>query len=141
MNYLLLRGKTLQRVLLLIDARHGMKKADFEFLSMLEEEHIELVQNSDQSTNRKDYTLPFPIQIVLTKCDLVDQIDLARRVAQVRQQLSDLLRREPGQLPVMLVSARPGVGFNNVDPNHHVARGGILELQKELAALAQPRKA
>ena len=139
-HYLLHRGKTLQRVLLLVDARHGMKKADFEFLRMLEDEHIQSVQsNSDKSSSRKNYTIPFPIQIVLTKCDLVSQSDLARRVTQVRQQLSDLIRREPGQLPVMLVSARPGVGFNNVDPKHHVARGGILELQKELAALAQPR--
>ena len=139
-QYLLHRGKTLQRVLLLIDARHGMKKADLDFLTMLEEQHIESVQSSsDKSTSRKNYTLPFPIQIVLTKCDLVSQSDLARRVTQVRQQLSDMIRREPGQLPVMLVSARPGVGFNNVDPKNHVARGGILELQKELAALAQPR--
>ena len=139
-NYLLHRGKTLQRVLLLIDARHGMKKADFDFLTMLEDQHIQSVQSSaDKSTSRKSYTIPFPIQIVLTKCDLVTQTDLARRVTQVRQQLSDLIRREPGQLPVMLVSARPGVGFNNVDPRHHVARGGILELQKELAALAPPR--
>ncbi len=138
-NYLLHRGKTLQRVLLLLDARHGMKKADFDFLTLLEEQHIQNVQSSDPSNSRKKNTLPFPIQIVLTKCDLVTQSDLARRVTQVRQQLSDTIRREPGQCPVMLVSARPGVGFNNVDPRRHVARGGILELQQELAALAPSR--
>ena len=138
-NYLLHRGKTLQRVLLLLDARHGMKKADFDFLTLLEDQHIQNVQNSDSSNNRKKYTLPFPIQIVLTKCDLVTQSDLARRVTQVRQQLSDTIRREPGQCPIMLVSARPGVGFNNVDPRRHVSRGGILELQQELAALAPSR--
>jgi GTP-binding protein len=140
-NYLLHRGKTLQRVLLLIDARHGMKKADLDFISMLEEQQAiqqQLHHNADR-TSRKNYTIPFPIQIVLTKCDLVQQGDLARRVTQVRQQFSDITRREPGQLPIMLVSARAGVGYNNVDPKRCTARGGVLELQKELAALAQPR--
>ena len=74
-----------------------------------------------------------PIQLVLTKCDLVTQPDLARRVVQVKQQLSDFFVREPGQLPVMLVSARAGIGFNNIKDDR--ARGGVLELQKELAAL------
>lgn len=63
----------------------------------------------------------------------MDRTDLARRVVTVREQLSDALRREPSSLPVMLVSARAGVGFNNVKSDR--ARGGILELQKELAAL------
>lgn len=68
-----------------------------------------------------------PIQIVLTKCDLVNQMDLCRRCSQVREQLSDSLFREPSQLPVLFVSARAGL------------LGGILELQKELAALV-PRQ-
>ena len=73
------------------------------------------------------------IQIVLTKCDLVSQNDLARRVVQMKSELSGVLKREPSALPIMLVSARAGVGFNNVRNNK--ARGGILELQRELAAL------
>jgi GTP-binding protein len=144
-NYLLHRPlNRLQRVLLLIDARHGMKKADIDFVTMLEEQHIQNVQQQQQqqahSTTRKNFTLPFSIQIVLTKCDLVLQTDLARRVTLVRQQLSDILRREPSTyLPIMLVSARAGIGYNNVDPRKCVTRGGIYELQKELATLAQPR--
>ena len=74
-----------------------------------------------------------PIQLVLTKCDLVKQADLARRVVLVRQQLSDFLVREPSSLPVMLVSAKPGLGFNNIRKEQPL--GGVLELQKELAAL------
>ncbi len=35
-SYLLDRGKSLKRILLLIDARHGMKKADIEFLESLQ---------------------------------------------------------------------------------------------------------
>ena len=71
----------------------------------------------------QQYQLP-PIQLVLTKCDLVSQTDLARRVVQVRTQLSQALVREPTEvLPVMLVSSRT----NN----------GVLELQKQLAQLAE----
>jgi len=132
-HYLLHRGKSLKRVLLLIDARHGMKSADFEFLDTLQEA---LKANVDAArlgkTAKVRDTLP-PIQIVLTKCDLVKQKDLARRVVFAKQQLSDSLRREPSSLPVMLVSAKPGVGYNNVQGNK--ARGGVLELQRELAAL------
>jgi selenocysteine-specific translation elongation factor len=82
---------------------------------------------------KKPVDLP-PIQLVLTKCDLVTQVDLARRVVQVREQLSDSLRREPAILPVMVVSAKPGIGFNNIS-KEGLPMGGVLELQKELAAL------
>ena len=122
-RYLLERGSALKRILLLIDARHGMKKADIEFLQNLETVLFKVDSKK---------TLP-PVQIVLTKCDLVSQVDLARRAVQVREQLSSTLRREPSLLPVMLVSARPGVGFNNV--NGERALGGILELQREVAAI------
>ena len=121
-EYLLHRGgKTLKRVLLLLDARHGMKKSDVDFLNVLQEDRLELP----------------PIQIVLTKCDLVTQNDLARRVYLVRHQLSECLRREPSQLPVMLVSARTGLTNTGAgeEPSH--PRGGLLELQKELAALVR----
>ena len=74
-----------------------------------------------------------PIQIILTKCDLVPQIDLACRVIQVREELSDILIREPSSLPVMLVSAKAGLGFNNI--RRQRALGGVLELQRELSAL------
>lgn len=69
----------------------------------------------------------------MTKCDLVPQIDLARRVIQVREELSDILIIEPSSLPVMLVSAKAGLGFNNI--RHQRAFGGVLELQRELSAL------
>ena len=66
------------------------------------------------------------------------------RVVHVRQELSDTLRRETSALPVLLVSARAGVGFNNVTKRgggFGRARGGVLELQKELAALVPQSKA
>jgi GTP-binding protein len=150
-DYLLFRGKALKRVLILVDARHGMKKADVDFLDMLQQTERQYQQrqrqggkgniskksSQQQSSNSSNRQPRFPsIQMVLTKCDLVSQTDLARRVSQVRQQLSDCLVREPSHLPVMLVSARAGVGYNNVVGDR--AKGGVLQLQKELASLALP---
>lgn len=147
-EYILFRGASLlKRLLILIDSRHGMKKADIDFLTMLQEqERIHNAVHVSPSTPKQRKNdkrlggsndsyrkagIP-PIQVVLTKCDLVQQADLARRVSQVRQQLANCFVREPNQLPVMLVSARYGVG--------NVEGGGVLQLQKELAALAQPSR-
>jgi GTP-binding protein len=110
----LLQRSSLKRILLLIDARHGMKQADLDFMEMLQV----------QMKKRTIKELP-PIQIVLTKCDLVSQSDLARRILQVRQQLSNALLRQPSSLPEMLVSAQIE------------GQKGVLELQKELAALCK----
>jgi GTP-binding protein len=143
-NYLLLRdSKLLKRVLLLIDARHGMKKADIDFLDMLQDE-VSLRKRQQQQGDGKSsqaVTLP-PLQIVLTKCDLVTQADLARRVSLVRQQLSDCLRREPSAagLPVMLVSTRAINATASILQGDRPVTGGVLELQKELASLAVPRR-
>lgn len=130
-NFILNRGRSLKRILMLIDARHGFKRTDFEFLEMLQDGLVNLAKDS-AIKKKKKLELP-PIQVVLTKCDLVSQEDLARRVVQSREHLSNTLKREPSALPIMLVSARAGLGYNNIRGNH--AKGGILELQKELAAL------
>jgi hypothetical protein len=80
------------------------------------------------------------LQIVLTKCDLVERGHLVRRVTALRSQLQETLREvlssppvdalppvralEPlarSRLPVLMVSAKEG--------------GGLVPLQKELAAL------
>ena len=122
-RYLLHRGQSLKRLLLLVDARHGMKKADFDFLDSLQEQ-VRVPVGQDESLIASK--MP-PIQLVLTKCDLVEQADLARRIVQARDQLSECLIRETSRLPIMLVSARAGPGQRPY--------GGILELQKELAAL------
>lgn len=122
---------SLKRVLLLVDARHGMKQADSMFLEGLQRALIQkqkvaaaaaAASKHEQQQPRVPTELP-PLQIVLTKCDLVSQVDLARRVVQVREQLSDCLVRQPKMLPEMLVSAQIE------------GQGGVLELQKELASL------
>jgi hypothetical protein len=70
-------------------------------------------------------SLSWKLQIVLTKCDLVERSVLARRVQDIRE---DVVRSFPylgkgGQtsLPVMMISGLYG--------------NGIVELQKELASL------
>lgn len=122
---------SLKRVLLLVDARHGMKQADSHFLALLQRALLQRQRSASaarasgdvqQQRARLPTELP-PLQIVLTKCDLVSQVDLARRVVQVRQELSDCLVRQPKMLPEMLVSAQIE------------GQGGLLELQKELASL------
>jgi len=159
---------SLKRVLLLIDARHGMKQADINFLASLQsalmvrqKQYRDNVMHGGESSNSRGYAkdinkdkmriepasidsilnekkssmarlppvpteLP-PLQIVLTKCDLVSQSDLARRVVQVRKQLSDSLIRQPKILPEMLVSAQME------------GQLGVIELQKELASLCGNR--
>merc|ERR1719215_985310 len=118
-EYIINRGSQLKRVLLLLDARHGFKKEDASFINDL------------QGNLRSRETLP-PIQIVLTKCDLVPQEDLARQVVAAKRTLSDLLKREPSILPVMLVSANSGLGYNNVHFKNRRLLGGILELQSQV---------
>lgn len=155
MHHYLLERRSLKRILFLLDARHGFKKTDFDFLGDLQDGLITKVEEKKVCTVCMCHVMSMinsgclkpilfschvkakrelpPIQIVLTKCDLVQQNDLARQVVLVKQQLSDFLIREPSSLPVMLVSARAGVGFNNI--KRETPMGGVLELQRELAAL------
>lgn len=134
-RFILHRGKSLKRILLLLDARHGFKNADCEFLEMLQRTNVDNAAAAGEGrAKRRKMDLP-PIQMVLTKCDLVSQEDLARRVVQTRQQLSELLWRETSALPVMLVSAKAGIGYGNINGGR--AMGGILELQRELAGLVR----
>ncbi|CAM9167220.1 unnamed protein product [Pylaiella littoralis] len=111
MAYLKGRGAPLKRVMLLLDARHGFKKADIEFLERLYD---------PKGPSPLGKYRPPKIQILLTKCDLVKRIDLARRVALVRQQLEEVSRRQTN-LSTMTISALKGAG--------------VVELQRELAAL------
>ncbi|CAM9674857.1 unnamed protein product [Ascophyllum nodosum] len=111
MAYLRGRGTPLKRVMLLLDARHGFKKLDIEFL--------EILYDPKGPSPLGKYRPP-KIQILLTKCDLVKRVDLARRVAFVRHQLDEVSRRQTN-LPTMMLSALKG--------------RGLVELQRELASL------
>ena len=92
------------------------------------------IYNSENSVNHKKCLLELPpFQVVLTKCDLCIQDDLVWFVVQVREQISDILRREPSSLPFMLVSSKASLGYNNIRAG--IAKGEVMELKLDLAAL------
>ncbi len=81
--------RALKRALLVIDARHGLKANDVEFMGRLERART-------------------PFQVVMTKCDLTREEDLARRHAHVAQELRSFSRAVG---PIRLVSAYTGAGL------------------------------
>ncbi|KAG1178112.1 hypothetical protein G6F70_003580 [Rhizopus microsporus] len=82
--------KTLKRVFVVIDARHGLKVADKEFLNMLNSKRVKF-------------------QIVLTKCDLVVLPDLARRIMVVED---DIKQMRNAVKSVVVVSSKTSAGIN-----------------------------
>jgi GTP-binding protein len=88
-----LRGRSvLQRVCLLIDARHGAKASDREIMGLLGESAV-------------------AFQAVLTKSDLVGARDLADGIVQLRRELE----RTHGAHPeVIATSARSGAGIERL---------------------------
>lgn len=92
----------LKRVCILIDSRHGLKQSDYEYLDFLE-------------ANKKKF------QIILTKVDLVEPEDLARRYNTIKEELAN--RRYRRALDrIMMVSS--------------LTKAGVPLLKKELASLA-----
>lgn len=85
-----LRGRTtLRRVCLLIDARHGIMKADRAFMERLDAAAVSY-------------------QVVLTKCDELKPGELERRLAEVRAELA----RHPAAHPdVIATSAHAAAGI------------------------------
>ena len=84
--------RVLKRALLVIDARHGLKANDVEFMGRLERART-------------------PFQVVMTKCDLTREEDLARRHAAVAQELRGYSRAVG---PIRLVSAYTGAGLSDL---------------------------
>lgn len=84
--------KSLKRVMVLTDARHGIKASDKEFLTMLD-------------------TVGIKYQIVLTKCDLVHRTDLAKRHLLIGQEMAG---SRHGVSRVMMVSAYQKTGLNEL---------------------------
>ncbi|EGD81425.1 hypothetical protein PTSG_02146 [Salpingoeca rosetta] len=80
----------LRRIFVLLDARHGLKRIDIDFL------------------HRLQATTAVPFQLVLTKCDLVPMDDIGRRLILLQQTLVEL----PGAIKdVITVSATSGAGM------------------------------
>ncbi|KAG0328751.1 hypothetical protein BGZ99_004611 [Dissophora globulifera] len=86
--------RTLKRIYVMIDARHGLKVADKEFLAMLD------------SKSKK-------FQVVLTKCDLVSPPNLARCYTLVLDELKKTYRHAIAER-LLMVSSYTGAGMNNL---------------------------
>jgi GTP-binding protein EngB required for normal cell division len=84
--------KTLKRVYVVIDARHGIKVADTEFLKMLNSKQVKF-------------------QIVLTKSDLLVLPNLARRILTVE---NDINQYRNAIKDVVVVSSKTGCGINQL---------------------------
>ena len=117
-DYLRHRGPVLKRVLLVLDARHGVKLTDMEFFR-----HLAADLDSDEVIKR--YSFGWKLQLVLTKSDLVERFDLARRIQLLNQKMSELLPGFSSSLPILAISGKE--------------RKGVVELQRELAALVPPK--
>eukprot|EP00281_Chroomonas_sp_CCMP1168_P020964 CAMPEP_0206232096 /NCGR_PEP_ID=MMETSP0047_2-20121206/11223_1 /ASSEMBLY_ACC=CAM_ASM_000192 /TAXON_ID=195065 /ORGANISM="Chroomonas mesostigmatica_cf, Strain CCMP1168" /LENGTH=420 /DNA_ID=CAMNT_0053655789 /DNA_START=85 /DNA_END=1347 /DNA_ORIENTATION=- len=84
--------KVLKRAFVIIDARHGLKVNDKEFLNRLEQTKTSF-------------------QIVLTKCDLVREEDLARRHTILMEELNNYSK---ALKTVRFVSAYTGAGLSDL---------------------------
>ena len=87
----------LRRICLVVDARHGLKRSDLDFLRLL----------SQNPTNRKR------ILIALTKTDLMMQTDLARRFVLLHEHLK-VERMTHLVLRVIMLSSKTGAGIKHL---------------------------
>lgn len=120
-SFLLGRGPTLKRVILVLDARHGFKFSDKKFFTQFNES----IKTMRKSISEDEFKVTWKLQICLTKCDLVDRLDLARRIQDVEDSLGSWLPTSnyinASNLPILYVSGKD--------------RKGIIQLQHELASL------
>ncbi|KAG0173978.1 GTP-binding protein [Apophysomyces sp. BC1015] len=86
------KRKTLKRIYVVIDARHGLKVADLDFLKMLNSKRVKF-------------------QIVLTKCDLQVLPQLAKRIVTVQESIKQY---NNAVQDVLVVSSRSGAGINQM---------------------------
>ncbi|ORY98704.1 P-loop containing nucleoside triphosphate hydrolase protein [Syncephalastrum racemosum] len=84
--------KTLKRIYVVIDARHGLKIADKEFLTMLDSKKVKF-------------------QIVITKSDIPNLPTLAKRVVVVQQ---DIQAYRNAVKEILVVSSKSGAGINQM---------------------------
>ncbi|KAH7032480.1 GTP-binding protein YsxC [Linnemannia elongata] len=105
--------KSLKRIYVMIDARHGLKVADKEFLTMM-----------GANSSKK-------FQVVLTKCDLVSPPDLARTYMVVQEELKKSFKNAMTDR-ILMVSSYTGAGMNTLRKDMLFACGqNILVRERE----------
>jgi len=131
-RYLIERGPSLKRVLLLLDARHGFKLIDKNFFQGLLTARNEVDEQQRQRQGGSSITttktkIRWQLQLVLTKCDLIERMELARRMVVVQQQVTEML---PGLNVALSVIPVSGKEFK-----------GVTHIQKNIASLVAPSEA
>lgn len=101
-QYMLERDAPTLRVLLLVDARQSLRSSDKDFCLFLERE-----------ANLRYH-------VVMSKCDLVPRVELAKRYTLLTHELNELQLRGLRK-PVLMVSSRTGAGINEL-------RGAIADV-------------
>jgi GTP-binding protein EngB required for normal cell division len=121
--YLTERGPNLKRVLLLLDSRHGLKIGDEKFFKdLFSKTSIEEGRKQTLYPGDKDSLVKWKLQIVLTKCDLVERFELVRRIQVLKDKISEILPNIGyTSLPILAISS--------------IENRGVLELKKDLASL------
>ncbi len=123
----------LQRILLLLDARHGLKQTDAVFLHQLHEEYRKAKPDGQSKLHWK-------IQIVLTKCDLVERMKLCKLMSILKE---DILERFPSRfihdVPIVPISVKDEKGVGSLlsslyplasYPNRTVSKAPTYPVQK-----------
>lgn len=87
--------------------------------------HNDNISNNVSSGRGKMVSPSWKLQVVLTKCDLVERSELARRVHLMRDQLT-------GAFPFLKVTNMPLLMLSALENR------GIVELHKDLASLVPP---
>ena len=92
-EYLCTRGDILKTVMMCVDARHGMKLADKQFFKQLLEHRLESWQRGhvDHGSPESKRIFPWKLNIILTKCDLIDRVELGKRMLFVKQEIQEML--------------------------------------------------
>lgn len=132
----------IKRVFILVDARHGLKKTDIAFLQHLEKTYQsyrdrylskkakeqnpigENEEKIDTSIIHKEYpkTLSWKLQFIMTKSDLVERIELCKRIQYLKQQINENVSSYfMNELPIIVLSGKD--------------YSGLYILQKELSLL------
>jgi GTP-binding protein EngB required for normal cell division len=134
-NFLRFRGSSLKRVFLLLDARHGFKLSDkIYFYHLLNCENpasaesisspfdgTKLIPKGNIDIFKKNSDIHWKLQVILTKADLVERMDLARRIHLINDELTDILPGLCGGLPIVALSGK--------------YKDGIVQVQRDLISL------
>ncbi|ORX90634.1 ribosome biogenesis GTP-binding protein YsxC [Basidiobolus meristosporus CBS 931.73] len=112
------KRRTLKRLYIMVDARHGVKYIDKQFMEMVDSKNVKF-------------------QVVMTKCDLVPRPVLARRYCVV---LKDLAEYRHSIKSILMASAHTKAGINNMRKSILHVIGAPIKLLPPSGKSKEPSK-